>query len=186
MTMKYYARVWVRDNAVYTVNAMQGPITFDTFTGWADEIIDLEIAGEYEDAGILLAAMSYGQNGLLVAGRNATVTATRAGNPRDVEAELLELRSHLKLTFAQLLIGLVTEGWITQAEGTAWLINRMPPAPVTALINQLPAAEQFTALARVVQPSEVLRLDPLVVSLGAAQGKTPAEVDQFFITYKDM
>lgn len=186
MTLKYYARVWVRDGAVYTVNAMQGPITFDTFTGWADEVIDLEIQGAYEHAGILLEAMYYGPNGLIVGGRNATVTDTRPGNPRDIEAELAEFRGRLKLSFAQLLIGLVAEGWITQAEGTAWLINRTLPAPVTALIGQLPADQQFAALARAVAPSEVLRLDPLVVALGNAQGKTPAQMDEFFITYKDM
>lgn len=94
-----------------------------------------------------------------------------------------DARATMRLSFAQLLIGLVAEGWITQAEGTAWLVARTPPGPVTALINQLPADQQFPALVRAVAPSEVLRLDPLVVGLGSYTGKTPEQIDSFFQTY---
>jgi len=86
------------------------------------------------------------------------------------------------ITFAQLLIGLVTEAWITEAEGEAWLAGVLP-AQVTALIGTLPVEQQFAAKARAARPSEVLRMDPFVVSMGAAQGKTPEELDQFFRTY---
>lgn len=86
------------------------------------------------------------------------------------------------ITFAQLMIGLVAEGWISEAEGEAWLAGTLP-APVVALIGTLPAPQQFAAKARASRPSEVLRLDPLVVSLGSAQNKTPEEIDQFFRTY---
>ena len=47
--------------------------------------------------------------------------------------DMAAIRSKLKLSFAQLLIGLVTEGWITRAEGEAWLANVLP-APVAYLI----------------------------------------------------
>lgn len=86
------------------------------------------------------------------------------------------------LTFAQLLIGLVSEGWITQAEGEAWLTGTLP-APVVALIATLPAEQQFAAKARATAPSVVLRADPLVSALGAAQGKTSEQLDDFFRTY---
>jgi len=86
------------------------------------------------------------------------------------------------ITFAQLLIGLVSEGWITEAEGEAWLAGVLP-AQVTALIATLPVEQQFAAKARAARPSEVLRMDPFVISMGAAQGKTPEELDQFFRTY---
>lgn len=95
------------------------------------------------------------------------------------------VRSFMRLSFAQLLIGLVAEGWITQAEGTAWLAGT-PPAVVNALIAQLPAEQQFAALARAVRPSEVLRLDALVVDMGQAAGKTPEELDIFFQTYSNV
>lgn len=91
-------------------------------------------------------------------------------------------RDHMALSFAQLLIGLVKEGWITEAEGDAWLTGTLP-APVVFLIATLPLEEQFTARAKALRPSVVLRQDPLVVALGTAQGKTDAELDTFFNTY---
>lgn len=86
------------------------------------------------------------------------------------------------LTFAQLLIGLVTEQWITEADGEGWLIGTLPSA-VLAVINSLPAEQRFAAKARALRPSEVLRADPLVAAMGAAAGKTSAEIDTFFRTY---
>ena len=86
------------------------------------------------------------------------------------------------ISFAQLVIGLVTETWITEAEGTAWLQGVLPAA-VETLITSLPQEQQFIARARASRPSEILRDDPLVVSLGAAQGKTEEELDDFFRTY---
>lgn len=86
------------------------------------------------------------------------------------------------LTFAQLLIGLVTEQWITEVEGEAWLAGTLPAA-VLAVINTLPVEQRFIAKARAIRPSEVLRSDPLVQALGAAENKTPAELDTFFQTY---
>lgn len=87
------------------------------------------------------------------------------------------------ISFAQLLIGLVSEGWITADEGRAWRDRVALPAPVTKLISALPEAQRFAAETRALAPSEVLRLDPLVTALGAAQGKTEAELDAFFATY---
>ena len=87
------------------------------------------------------------------------------------------------ISFAQLLIGLVSEGWITAAEGRAWRDRVALPAPVQALIASLPEAQQFAAETRAFAPSEVLRNDPLVQGLGAVAGKTTEELDQFFRTY---
>lgn len=89
------------------------------------------------------------------------------------------------LSFAQLLIGLVAEQWITEAEGEAWLAGTVPAAAL-ALIDTLPANQRFAAKARAVRPSVVLRADPLVNALGAAQGKTAAELDTFFTTYSQV
>lgn len=86
------------------------------------------------------------------------------------------------LSFAQMLIGLVGEGWITQNEGEAWLSGTVP-APVATLISQLPPDQRFAALARAVRPSTVLRQDPLVVGLALLQGKTSEEMDTFFVKY---
>ena len=86
------------------------------------------------------------------------------------------------LSFAQLLIGLVTEEWITEAEGGGWLVGTLP-APVLAVIATLPTNQQFAAKARAIRPSAVVRADPLVAALAAAEGKTSAEIAAFFTTY---
>jgi hypothetical protein len=86
------------------------------------------------------------------------------------------------LSFAQLLIGLVTEAWITEADGEAWLSGTLPTAVLT-VIDALPVEQRFAAKARALRPSQVLRSDPLVAAMGAAAGKTSAEVDTFFQTY---
>ncbi len=101
---------------------------------------------------------------------------------RAAKAEPHEL---LKITFAQLLIGLVAEGWISEADGEGWLTGTLP-APVLALISTLPAQHRFAAKARATRPSEVLRRDPLVEMLGAAQGKTAEQLDAFFATYSQV
>jgi hypothetical protein len=93
-----------------------------------------------------------------------------------------QLRAGMSLSFAQLLSGLVAEAWITEAEGNAWLLG-VPPAPVEALIASLPADQRFLARARAVKAMTVQRLDPLVVALGAMQGKTDDELDDFFTNY---
>ena len=112
-----------------------------------------------------------------VGGTYAGGVFTRAPRP-DPEPEPIP-----NLTFAQLLFGLVTEGWLTEAEGTAWLVDRTLPAAVEALISTLPANQQLLARARALQPTEVLFSDPMVQAMGAAQGKTVAEMETFFRTY---
>jgi hypothetical protein len=86
------------------------------------------------------------------------------------------------LSFAQLIIGLVIEQWISRQEGEAWLQGILP-AQVQMLISTLPEDQQFIALARASRPSVIMRDDPLVDALSALQQKTPEDIDQFFITY---
>lgn len=88
-----------------------------------------------------------------------------------------------KLTFSQLLIGLVAEQWVTEAEGEAWLLGTLP-AGVVALIGTLPLEQRFPARARATAPTVVYRDDPLVIALGASQGKTPEQLDAFFVAYR--
>jgi hypothetical protein len=92
-------------------------------------------------------------------------------------------RAIMRLSFAQLLIGLVTEGWITAEEGRAWRDRTALPPAVAGLIATLPENQQFAAETRAMAFTEALRLDPLVEALGAAEGKTQEELDQFFLTY---
>lgn len=99
--------------------------------------------------------------------------------------KMLPYRNQMKLSFAQLLIGLVTEGWITEAEGDAWADGTLPAA-VVALIATFPPEDQFAMRTRAKRPSEVVRTDPLVVAMGQSAGKTVTEMDTFFTTYSQV
>lgn len=100
----------------------------------------------------------------------------------EVAQRTSERRAGMRLSFAQLLIGLVTEAWISEFEGEAWLAGTLPLA-VLLVIDSLPVEQRFAAKARALRPSEILRSDPLVSAMGAAAGKTEAEIDTFFQTY---
>lgn len=91
-------------------------------------------------------------------------------------------RSSMKLTFAQLLIGLVAQGWLSESDGELWLSGTLPQ-PIGLLIETFPAEHRFAAKARALRPSEVVRLDPLVEALAVANGKSAEEIDQFFEVY---
>jgi hypothetical protein len=86
------------------------------------------------------------------------------------------------LSFAQAMIGLVAEGWITNAEGELWLQGMLPLA-VDQAINGLPAAARFAARARATRPTTISATDPLVGLMAALQGKDAAEMAAFFTTY---
>lgn len=101
-----------------------------------------------------------------------------------VEPTLAEQRAAMQLTFAQLVIGLVTEEWITEPEGEGWLIGTLP-TPVLTVIASLPAEMRFAARARATRPSVIMRIDPLVDALASLKGKTSAEIDAFFLTYRN-
>lgn len=97
-------------------------------------------------------------------------------------ALLLIERSKMRLSFAQLLIGLVTEQWISEAEGEAWLSGVLPFAVLT-VIDNLPAEQRFAAKARALRPAEISRNDSLVNAMAIAAGKSDDDIDNFFRTY---
>lgn len=107
-------------------------------------------------------------------------------SPEQVEAQeaaaLQAEREGMSIGFAQLLIGLVSLGWITETEGEAWLDGTLPAA-VSALIASLDPQDRFAAIARAKRPAAVRRLDPLVTALAAAQGRTDEQLDLFFRTF---
>lgn len=87
------------------------------------------------------------------------------------------------ISFSQLLIGLVSEGWITEDEGRAWRDRTGLPGVVNEVISTLPAAARFAAETRALAPSEVLRADPLVAAIGVKALKSPEDLDGFFRVY---
>lgn len=99
-------------------------------------------------------------------------------------AALAEARAQMRLSPTQLIIGLVSEGWITQAEGDAWTSGGPLPAAALGVIASLPTdALKFAAKTRMLKMTTVDRTDPLVAALAAAVSKTDAEIDTFFATY---
>jgi hypothetical protein len=144
---------------------------FDYGANLPGDLID--IGDDYH--GELLAAQDAGK--MIVPGNDGVPVAVD-----QPPASAAEVRAQMRLSFAQLLIGLDAEAWITTAEADAWLTGTLP-APVTALIVTLPAPQQFPARARALRPTVVERADPLVGLLAAAQGKTDADLDTFFLTY---
>lgn len=76
--------------------------------------------------------------------------------------------------------GLVYLGWITEAEGHAW-IDGVLPADVEALIDTLPVSVRFAWRARAARPTSILRQNPIVNALATHKDKSPTQVDQFFI-----
>lgn len=89
------------------------------------------------------------------------------------------------LSFPQMIAGLVAEGWITKAEGKAWVRGTLPSV-VETLIASLPESQQMLAEARAIAPSIVSRTDPLVAALGQLAGRTPEQIDALFYTYSDL
>lgn len=111
----------------------------------------------------------------LVAGANAPTEPAPSSPPP------IQITS---MSFAQLLVGLVAEGWITAAEGRNWRDNSVLPPPAANLIASLPTdLERFAAETKALRPSVVLRNDPLLQSLATLQNKTPQQIDTFFNTY---
>ena len=91
-------------------------------------------------------------------------------------------RANMSLSFAQFMIGLVAEQWITEEEGRLWLTGTLPPQ-VVSTINLIPEEQRFAATAKATRPSVVGRMDPLVQRMALVQKRSDAEVDDFFRTY---
>jgi hypothetical protein len=75
---------------------------------------------------------------------------------------------------------LAVQGIITQADALASNAAVIPPALLT-LIAAMPVDQQFNAKMIISGATTFLRNHPLTVSIGAAFGMTPAQIDQFFI-----
>lgn len=130
----------------------------------------------------LLGSQAGGQ--MIVAGPDGLPIAVDRPVPSPAEA-LAAWRASALLSDVQLLIGLVAERWISEAEGAMWRDGTLPPQ-VVALIDTLPEEQRFGASVRALRGRRIERLDPLVEAMAAAQDKSPAELDLFFQTYSQI
>lgn len=102
------------------------------------------------------------------------------------EPDLAALRSLMRLSRRQLLIGLADKGWVTEAEAIAAAGTGAMPLAVETAIGALDPADLVRARITWAAMSEAQRLDPLVALLAAAQGVGEAEIDAFFTTYSSI
>ena len=106
----------------------------------------------------------------------------KIGRP-DPAVLLAQARASMVISFSQLLIGLVTMAWITEAEGEAWLAGNALPAEVLAMIAGLPVEHRFAATARALRMTNAVRMDPLVLELAEGRNIAPEDMDTFFTTF---
>lgn len=84
------------------------------------------------------------------------------------------------VTRRQIMTGLAVAGWITEQEALDAIATGARPAAVEAVISALPEDQQFHARMKWAGFTEAYRDDPLVLALADAEGKTAAEIDDFF------
>lgn len=96
------------------------------------------------------------------------------------------------LSFAQFIVGLVETGWITEAEGEAWLESSALPAFVAGVIAQIPAAgrgmekPRLRAKARAWRPSTIERSNELLALMAKQRGATAEQLDELFRVYSQV
>lgn len=119
---------------------------------------------------------------VMIQAETIQISASSRVIPPSVEPDPNLLREKMSLTRPQLLIGLVSEQWISEEDGNLWLAGTLP-AEIQAVIATLPANQQFAARARAMTATIFPRLEPLVRALAQIRGKTDEEMDAFFTTW---
>lgn len=93
---------------------------------------------------------------------------------------MLPNRKAMKLSFSQFLVGLVTEGWISEEEGDAWTEGTLPSSIVT-MIQTLPVEQQFAVRTHAKRMTEIARTDTLITLFDV-----PVDtMDNFFLKYRN-
>jgi phosphohistidine swiveling domain-containing protein len=74
---------------------------------------------------------------------------------------------------------LAVDGIITEEQALA-SNAAVIPAPLLAIIEQMPADQQFDAKMKVSGATTFYRDDPLTIGIGTAYGMTSEQIDEFF------
>lgn len=181
--MTYFAKVWTRGSTVHAVQTDELLNDHESMLDWSDFVYTLAIEGEFVLADIVHNAIQVSGESIKSDSLSFAILEKKVGRQNVMtESELQAAREKMKLSFAQLLIGLVSEAFITEQEGDLWLQGQLPQ-PVLAIIDTLPLASRFAAKVKATRPSEVLRADKIVWAMADSKGMTPEQLDQFFIKY---
>lgn len=109
--------------------------------------------------------------------------------PKTPEEVLEEERAAMSLSFAQFVVGLVEQQWVSPQEGSAWLSGSALPAAVEAALGTIPETAEggsmprLRARARALRPSEVQRNNELLLLMASMQNASPEDLDGFFRSY---
>lgn len=76
---------------------------------------------------------------------------------------------------------LATTGICTQQEALDAVKTGAIPAALAAIVNQMPAQQQFAANMIISGATSFERMHPMTVAIGTAYGWSSEQVDQFFI-----
>ena len=106
-----------------------------------------------------------------------------AADPPTPEALAAAARAGMSLTRRQVIIGMVLEGLISQAEGIAMSTAKTPPAAVETMLAAMPEPQQTVARITLADFTVAYRLDPMVALFQTAGGLTDAQMDAFFVGY---
>lgn len=122
-------------------------------------------------------------HGLLQAARPETTAERRAREKAAADAATAAEAARIAALVVddiQFSLACVPAGIITAAEAEAWA-GAVLPASLAAAIELLPEGQRAEARIRAAGMKEFRRSAPFVVALGAAMGKTPAEIDALFL-----
>lgn len=103
--------------------------------------------------------------------------------PAEAAPDLAGMRAGMTLTRRQVIIGMVSEGLISETEGIALAATGAAPAAVDAMIATMPADQQAAARITLAAFTVAYRLDPMTALFQQAGGMTDEQMDAFFTAY---
>lgn len=137
-----------------------------------------------DEASLIASAQANGCAGWLLADGRPDPKLSRVEAGAIVpaaEAVIAEAaRVGMSISPRQLFIALAARGLITETEAVAAATVGAMPAAIEAAIAGLEPIERMAARVTWARMQTVQRLDPLVGTVGASQGLSPAQIDDIF------
>lgn len=121
--------------------------------------------------------------GLLQTARPETTAERRAREKAEADAAATAEAARigaLVVSDVQFAAACAKAGIITENEAIGWVASGSLPAALAAAIDQIPEPQRFAARLKASGAKEFVRASPETVAIGAALGKTPAEIDALF------
>jgi hypothetical protein len=120
---------------------------------------------------------------------NGVVVPMTAGEIAAHSWPVLQAPVPAEISFAQFIVGLTEQAWITDAEAAAWLGASALPATVEGALSGIPETgpdqtkPRLRARARALRPSVIQRSNELLLMMAQSRGASAAQLDDFFRKY---